>query len=261
MTIFINNIHCKQGQLKDGVEQGGDTILSYLEYIYITHNIYFDRPDYEGYAQTYKSVYNFIDKYFCLNIGGDHSIGVSTVQPLLDKYGDDVLIIWIDAHADINTQDTSATKNRHGMPVSCLLNLMPHWYEVSQQHTYLKPENIIYIGIRDLDPPEVDIIKKLNIKYNKELTPEILDIIKNHPATKVHISFDIDGLDPKFAPSTGTIAETGLSCKDVTDIIDIVADKLISMDLVEFNPHIGTIPEVIVTIESITTVLEKIKVT
>jgi len=240
---------------------GGDIILDSLKNKYIIHNIFFDRNDYEGYAQTYKSIYNFIDKYFCLNIGGDHSIGVSTIQPLLDKYGDDVLIIWIDAHADINTQETSVTKNRHGMPVSCLLNLMPHWYKVSQQHTYLKPENIIYIGIRDLDPPEVDIINKLNIKYNKELTPEILNIIKNHPANKVHISFDIDGLDPKFAPSTGTIAETGLNCQNVIDIIDAVSNKLISMDIVEFNPFIGTITEVVDTLESIIKILKKINVT
>jgi arginase len=247
--IFINNNICNIGQKKIGVEQGGKTILEMLENKYLIHNIYFDHEkEYNGYAQTYKYIYNFIDKYFILNLGGDHSVGSATVQPLLDKFEDDILIIWIDAHADINTQETSVTGNTHGMPVSCLFNLMPHWYEVDKKHHVLKPENLVYIGIRDLDPPEVDIINKLNIKYSKTLTDDILDFIKNHPAKKIHISFDIDGLDPELTPSTGTLASDGLTCENVIQIIDLTKDKLISMDVVEFNSFIGAHDDIVNTL-------------
>ena len=259
--IFINNIACNKGQKKIGVEQGGQTILEMLENKYLIHNIYFDREkEYNGYAQTYKYIYNFIDKYFILNLGGDHSVGSATIQPLLDKFEDDILIIWIDAHADINTQETSVTGNTHGMPVSCLFNLMPHWYDVNKKHHILKPDNLVYIGIRDLDPPEINIINKLNIKYSKTLNEDIIEFIKNHPAKKVHISFDIDGLDPELTPSTGTLASDGLTCDNVIQIIDLTKDKLISMDVVEFNPFIGSHEEVVNTLYNINIILKKINV-
>ena len=259
--IFVNSIYCNKGQKKSSVEQGGEYILEMLLNKYLIHNIYFNR-EYDGYAQTYKYIYNFIDKYFILNLGGDHSIGAATVQPLLDKYEDDVLIIWIDAHADINTQETSVTKNTHGMPVSCLFNLMPHWYQhdiKSKQHI-LKPSNLVYIGIRDLDPPETDFINKLNIKHSNVLTEDILNFIKSHPAKKIHISLDIDGLDPELTPSTGTIAPNGLTAEDVLEIINLSKDRLISMDIVEFNPWIGTLEEVVDTLYNICIILEQINV-
>ena len=239
---------------------------SILDGIYSFENTFLSKIDSALETKFGKDFFNTLKKDFGLSNFSNLKEKIfndfkTSVDYYLNKYREKLSVLWIDAHADINTQETSTSKNRHGMPVSCLLNLMPHWYELpNNNHTYLKPENIIYIGIRDLDPPEVDIINKLNIKYSRELTPEILDVIKNHPAKKVHISFDIDGLDPKFAPCTGTIADTGLTSKDVTDIIDIVYDKLISMDLVEFNPLIGSITEVLKTLEPIIQILEKIDI-
>lgn len=260
MPIKINDIKCKIGQKKDGVDLGGEYIIDCLSKKYLIHNIYFNKENngYNGYIETYKSIYNYIDKYFCLNLGGDHSIGATTIQPLLDKYKDDILVIWIDAHADINTYNSSVTKNTHGMPVSCLFGLMKPWYTLDKQHHILKSENFVYIGIRDLDPPEIDYIKELNIKHSTKLTDDIINFIKNHPANKIHISFDIDGLDPIYAPSTGTISSNGLTCDDVKNIINISLDKLISLDVVEFNPYIGCDDDVTTTIINIVNIIKPV---
>jgi len=82
---------------------------------------------------------------------------------MLDHYKNDLLVIWIDAHADINTYETSFTKNIHGMPpLASLTGLMPHWYRIKNPRFILPTQNLLYIGIRDLDPFEEIIIKKTN---------------------------------------------------------------------------------------------------
>jgi arginase len=236
-TIDINNIRCNIGQKKSGVEQGGDYLIKLFEMNKFTKHI-FDLNSYDDYKKPYEHILN--SNNFCINLGGDHSIGSPILQAQLDKYKDDILFIWIDAHADINTFDTSPSSNIHGMPVATLFGLMEHWWSSEKSHHKLNPNNLLYVGIRDLDSGEVDFINDLNITYFKNYSTMVNEWIQKHPAGKIHISLDIDGLDPTVMPSTGTAVDDGLNINDVIEIINQTKNRLVSFDMVEFNPLLGT---------------------
>jgi arginase len=255
-NIVINNLQCAIGQRKYGVQYGGDFIINKINNLPSINHISFSTIN--DYLIAYQSIYNNLTKHkFCINIGGDHSVGLSTVQPLLDIYHDDVLIIWIDAHGDINTPDTSPSQNLHGMPVSALLGLMDNWLD-NKNHHKLNPKNLVYVGVRDLDPGETTFIKNLNISCFNNYSDSLYQFILNHPAKYIHISCDIDGIDPISMPSTGTVVKNGLCINDVIQIINNFKYKLISFDLVEFNPYIGSDHDVNITLTNILQILNTI---
>ncbi len=255
-NIIINNLRCALGQKKFGVDLGPDYLSKIINKKYPSNIVTMSSLD--NFTDAYDLLYH-IDN-FALNLGGDHSIGAVTVQAQLDKHHDDLLVIWIDAHADVNTMESSVTKNIHGMPVAPLLGLMSHWWKSSfvKTHHKLKPKNLLYVGIRDLDPPEVDIIDKLKIKYFDKYSDQVCSWIKSHPSSKIHISLDIDGIDPEYMPSTGTPVSDGLSVEDVKKIINTSKDRLISFDMVEFNPSIGDEDQVLKTINNCKSILDTI---
>ena len=254
--IVINNLKCSIGQKKYGVQFGGDYIIDKFDNSKIRKINHFLFKNQSAYSQSYNQILTELNNNnFCINIGGDHSVGISTIQPVLDKYHDDVLIVWIDAHGDINTPETSPSQNKHGMPVAALLNLMENWIG-GQTHHVLNPKNIVYVGIRDLDPGEVNFINQLGIKYFKHFNHQVLEYIDQHRAKHIHISCDIDGIDPQMMPSTGTKASDGLIIDDVLKIIKQSKDRLISFDLVEFNPLIGNQAEQEMTLNNILLILD-----
>lgn len=188
-----------------------------------------------------------------INWGGDHSVAMASVGAFSHCYKDGY-VIWIDAHADLNLPSQSLSGNLHGMPMAVLLNLENiagyHFKWIKQ---YLDPKKIIYIGLRDLDPFEQGIINSLGIKaftYTdvekigiNSVVEEILTIVNDQP---LHISFDIDSVDPTYAPSTGVPVERGLSPVDLEYLARMFYQKLNirSVDIVEINPMIGTSLEV-----------------
>lgn len=189
---------------------------------------------------------------FALTIGGDHSIGFGTVHGV-KKHRDDAVVIWVDAHADINTPDTSGSGNMHGMPVSGLLNLynyskLPGWGWFGNGG--LKPSEIVYIGLRDVDKPERGILRDLGIQaYGMHaidklgigrVMEETLGLLNPNLDKPIHLSFDIDSVDPFFAPSTGTISDGGLTLREAHYLCEALASTgcLCSMDLVEVNPKL-----------------------
>lgn len=191
-----------------------------------------------------------------LNWGGDHSVAISTVSAFCQKYPTGH-VLWIDAHADINLPQYSFSGNLHGMPLSVLLNLD----DVSKKYfpwiaVNLRPEKLIYVGLRDLDPFEVQSLKVLNIKcYTSKdirilgmdiIAADILNICKNDP---LHISFDIDSVSPEFAPATGLPVADGLSPSDLKTLGATLSthNKITSADVVEINPLIGNAEDVIKT--------------
>jgi arginase len=179
-----------------------------------------------------------------INIGGDHSIAIGTGAASLNKYRG-VKFIWIDAHADINTYDSSLSKSFHGMPLSYLTGLD---YNKSFPHVSnkLKFDNIYYAGIRDLDPFEWKTVIKNDIKYSvaSEINahPEyfykkLSKYINNSP---IHISFDVDSIDPKYIPSTGTPVSNGLELNAIKSLMDNLMRKenVVGLDIVEMNTDI-----------------------
>ena len=256
-NVIVNKLKCAIGQKKIGVDFGPE-YLAKLKILNQFPKKSIEIKSINDFSEAYDILYNSND--FNINIGGDHSVGTVTVQAQLDKYLDELLVIWIDAHADVNTMESSITKNIHGMPVAPLLGLMSHWWKskLVETHHILNPKNLLYIGIRDLDLFENQLINKLNIKYFTNYSNEIDKWIKSHSAKNIHISCDIDGIDPLFMPSTGTPVLNGLSVDDVCQIINGTKNRLVGFDLVEFNPLIGNSKELNKTIHNCKQILKTV---
>jgi arginase len=261
-NLAFNNFICKFGQKKNGVQYGGKYILSTIKYPKQTQIKNVKISTYKDYVKGYKLVrQNLSQGRFNINLGGDHSISACTIQPLIDSYKDDLLVIWIDAHADINTYESSLTKNLHGMPLAPLCGTMKPWYKTGyQKYKYekLSTQNLIYVGIRDLDKYESTYIQDQNILYFPEFNWKLIMTILNHPAKYIHISCDIDAMDPSICKSTGTPVPNGLSRSNIEHIIFYSQSRLISFDLVEFNPLIGTRSECNQTMYQIKKILKSI---
>ena len=203
--------------------------------------------------ELYVNLYNLYSKNVLIegprvNIGGDHSMSIATVADSLRRYSD-LKIVWMDAHPDINTYKASSSKNFHGMPLSILTGIESH-SSLNFVNNFIAPSNILYVGIRDIDPFEQEIINKfdINIISVYELnnnTRKSWEKIDNFIGDKpVHFSFDVDVLDPKIMPSTGTAVENGLELEPCKEIIDKMKDKnLVSIDLTELNLTIGHVEE------------------
>ncbi|SBT70841.1 arginase, putative [Plasmodium malariae] len=191
-------------------------------------------------------------KNFVLNIGGDHSVAFSSILSSLQFYKD-LKVIWVDAHGDINIPETTPSGNYHGMILAHTVGLFKKkvpYFEWSENLTYLKPENVAIIGIRDIDIYEKIILKKCNINYYTIMDIEkygiyntictALNKIDPYENSPIHISLDIDSVDSAFAPGTGTIAKGGLNYREINLLMKVLADtkRVVSMDLVEYNPSL-----------------------
>jgi arginase len=241
---------CHQGQTKPGVKLGGEYLYNNIFHKNTKYNPIIIPNNWFDSTLGYKSLYNICSTIkYPLTLGGDHSIGTSTVLSSIQKYNNNVSIIWIDAHADINTMKSSISKNRHGTPLASATNLESCWFDESL-NIKLNFDKIIYVGIRDLDQFEKETIVKYKIKhYNPEQT---INFINTTPDA-IHISFDVDALDPIYLNSTGTIAANGLNYLEVKNIINASLNKknLVGLDIAEFNPELGNISKSLKTIKKI----------
>lgn len=184
-----------------------------------------------------------------VNIGGDHSMSIATVADSIRRYPN-LKVIWMDAHADINTYAQSNSKNYHGMPLSILTGIESD-PSLNFIKKYIDPKNILYVGIRDIDRFEQEVINKYKMNiitidelhdyYTDDAWDRISNFIKDNP---VHLSFDVDVLDPSVMPSTGTAVDDGLRLEPCKNIIDKMMSKnMISVDLTELNLTIGHIED------------------
>lgn len=197
---------------------------------------------------------------FVLTLGGDHSISAGSVAAIL-RARPETGIIWVDAHGDLNTPDVSPSGNMHGMPLGLLLGLMDPaslpGFEWFKDVPVLKPEQLCFVGLRDLDEAERKIIRELNItaftmqhvdRYGIGQVMEFATESMRMPDVQLrplHLSYDIDAVDPELAPSTGTIVRGGLNYREAHYVAEAVSNTgmLGSMDLVEVNPKLCPGPE------------------
>jgi arginase len=241
---------CRSGQQKQGPEMGPHFIMKKILPM-VKHANTYTISDREfttdaGYQAIYDHSVSCKNKL--LTLGGDHSIGLPTVMASLHKFKKKLKVIWVDAHADINTNDSSESKNTHGMPCSPLFGLMKPWIK-TQNDLLLDPSQFVYIGLRSVDGPEEQFIRNLGIKsyYSSDVKKIGIEhvmkqIMENDKSDTVyHLSFDIDGLCSSVCPSTGTPENNGLTLWDGQYIIKTLNDttRLRSFDLVEYNPLIG----------------------
>ena len=187
MLKHFDNIviaECSSGQKKLGVDEGGKYICDELK---ITSNIVFEKRIFNDINSEYENGYYILSKFLenvnqngkkTLLIGGDHSLGISSVDFLLNKYQDKLRVLWIDAHADINDHLTSLTGNIHGMPLGyhhISRTDKPYWRNKNQFR--LDSSQLYYFGIRDLDPAEVKLIKEEHIGYSNKIDEDLIRFI------------------------------------------------------------------------------------
>jgi len=173
---------------------------------------------------------------FPLVLGGDHSIAIGTLAGVRRARGRESGLIWVDAHGDINTPLTSPSGNVHGMPVHFAL----------QEHA-VDPARMVFIGLRDVDDGEKRVIRELGVRAftmadidrlgMSRVVDEALAIVANGE-NSVHISFDMDGVDPQEAPGVGTPVRGGITYREAHLLMEGVAASgtLGSLEITEINP-------------------------
>lgn len=184
---------------------------------------------------------------FPLVIGGDHSIAIGTIAGVL-QHKKDIGVIWFDAHGDINTEESSPTGNIHGMPVAVSLGLgHEKLVSIGGKDAKLDLDKFVYVGCRDLDKGERQVLKELgaNVFTMHEIDRDgILSVmnqaieIAGRGKDGIHVSFDMDSIDPIYVQGTGTKVPGGLSYREANFALELVAksEKLISAEFVEVNP-------------------------
>ncbi|MEO8398232.1 MAG: arginase [Ignavibacteriaceae bacterium] len=188
---------------------------------------------------------------FPLCLGGDHSMALGSIAGISSycrKNNLELGVIWIDAHPDMNTEETTPSGNIHGMPLAASLGIghekLVNFYGFSPK---VKPENCALIGIRSIDPLERVRIKKLNLQV---YTMSDVDKIGIHriisrvlkqfkeKVDHIHVSFDLDSVDPSFAPGVGTPIPGGLSYRETHLLMEAIAECgcMSSLEVTEVNP-------------------------
>uniref|UniRef100_A0A8C7ENS7 Arginase n=1 Tax=Neovison vison TaxID=452646 RepID=A0A8C7ENS7_NEOVI len=171
----------------------------------------------------------------------------------------DLCVIWVDAHADINTPLTTSSGNLHGQPVSFLLRELQDKVPQLPGFSWIKPcissPSIVYIGLRDVDPPEHFILKNYDIQYFsmrdidrlgiQKVMEQTFDLLIGKRQRPIHLSFDIDAFDPTLAPATGTPVAGGLTYREGMYITEEIHNTglLSALDLVEVNPQLAASEE------------------
>ncbi|KAK6070691.1 arginase [Seiridium cupressi] len=193
-----------------------------------------------------------------LTLGGDHSIAIGTIagtaKAIRERLNREIAVIWVDAHADINTPESSDSGNVHGMPVAFATGLAkedkPEYFGWLQEEHLLNVNKLVYIGLRDVDAGEKRILRENGIKafsmfdIDKYGIGRVVEMALAHIGndTPIHLSFDVDALDPMWAPSTGTPVRGGLTLREGDFICESVhqTGSLVAIDLVEVNPSLAT---------------------
>ena len=186
---------------------------------------------------------------FTLYMGGDHSISIGSVTAVSQP--GPVGVIWIDAHADFNTPETSPSGNIHGMPLAALVGRgAPELVNIGYEGRKVHEVHIVQIGIRSLDEGERAALKRSGVHvYTMRHVDELgmaaiarqaLDRLRHLP--HIHISLDMDSLDPDEAPGVGTPVPGGLSYREAHLLMEILSDsgRIRSLDIVEINPILDT---------------------
>jgi arginase len=189
--------------------------------------------------------------HFPIVLGGDHSIVMGSMAGLVKAKGPQGLI-YIDAHGDFNTMDTTPSGNIHGMGLAACLGLgNPKLVGIGGVKPKVKAENVALLGVRELDPGEKELIRKSDVylatmrdideKGMSRILKEAIERVKD--GTKgVHVTFDVDVLDPSEAPGTGTPVPGGLTMREAHLAMELLAERNVatSFELVEVNPLLDT---------------------
>ncbi len=251
-----------QGQKLDGVNLASPYLRSQKIITKLGHKCshVFDFGDIQDYSlKAYRELSKNCQKsaeLFDLTLitGGDHSQAIGSIHGL-KRAMPKLKIIWIDAHGDINTPQTSLSGNLHGMPLAALLGLFNYATNESWFHPVLRPNDVALLGVRDLDPGEIITLQKQNIfvmstqqvqEVGVDLAVKMaLQSIDPMSESPLHISFDLDCLSEEYITATGIRVRDGFSPEMAMNLVKNFAstNRVKSMEVVEFNPLLASSEE------------------
>jgi arginase len=186
-------------------------------------------------------------------LGGDHSLSLGTVAgaaAYAQSAGRPLYVLWLDAHPDFNTLETTASGNLHGVPVAFFCGLPGFDALLGRPlDAHVRPWNVCMLGIRSVDPLEADLLREHNVRLHdmhaiakygisRLLQPFLDEIAAEHGL--LHVSFDVDFLDPEIAPGVGTRVPGGATARDAQRVMEMLhgSGLVTSLDIVEFNPFL-----------------------
>jgi arginase len=280
--LVVSFAACYQGQSRTGVEHawmaltGTDTLLD-ASFVDFRDSRKFDDAV-RGSVLLSRNIYHALEKssLHCaqtavsLCFGGDHTISIGTIMASR-KQNPRTRVIWVDAHPDINTPETSLSGNCHGMPVAHVMGLVDGFHVNSP----VKPEEIAYIGLRSIDDAEQLRLDAIRDGGGLVFTMKTVDengidcVIKKIEESwlgdqdqcefPIHVSLDIDSMDPEFTPATGTPVPNGLSPDEVMRVLRWANRRaqngICHLDIVELNPYLCSARDAAVTIGTTSSVL------
>jgi len=183
-------------------------------------------------------------------LGGDHCLAIGSITAVANfcrNNGKQLRVLWLDAHADFNTYEVTPSGNLHGMPVACLCGIGPEaLIRLGGDAPAILPAQIRQLGIRSVDPGEKQLIKEYGLDiYDMRYIDEVgmkramEEALEGVDAdTHLHVSFDVDFLDPSIAPGVGTTVPGGPNYREAQLVMEIIADsgRMGSLDIMELNP-------------------------
>ena len=197
-----------------------------------------------------KRVFDYSDNvikngYIPLLVGGDHSIAIGSISASSNNY-ENIGVLWIDAHSDINTEASTVSKNIHGMPISYLLGYgNDDLAKIGDFKPKIRAENIIYFGLRDVEPQEKELIKNLHIKayyfdeikengFEASFEKALKDI--SH-CNNLHIQLDLDSMSPEQYPAVSVPVKDGFTRNEIMHILNKIRknENIVAIDIVEYN--------------------------
>ena len=185
--------------------------------------------------------------YFPIVLGGDHSIAAGSIAGMR-RSGRRIGVLWIDAHGDYNTPETTPSGNLHGMPLAALTGREPKSLAPFEEEHYLKPQEVVLLGVRCLDPGEKQNLREDGVHIFTmrdidelgvgEITRQALAHFSRMQIDEIYVSLDMDVMDPQFAPGVGTPVTGGLSYREAHLLMEILSEdgRVVGLDVVEINP-------------------------
>lgn len=198
--------------------------------------------------QLYSLISSSLDNHkLPITIGGDHSLAIATALASIKKYNN-MGIIWFDSHGDFNTFDTTISGNIHGLPLAVITNYEKKYLSDFHSGNFYNPQNTVIVGARDIDTLEIENLKEAGVtifstddvkKQGADVVTRKAFEIASSNTNGVHISYDIDLIDPEVAPGVSIPAVNGINIEEAFLIVQTIIKKknlVKSIDIVEYNP-------------------------
>lgn len=205
-------------------------------------------PIFKANKELYEKVlYSLKDGSFPIILGGDHSLAAGSIAAT-NRFYDKVGVIWIDAHSDFNSDESTISGNMHGMPLSSLTGFGPNsMIAFEDDFKFVDPDNVAIVGVRDIDPEEKIRLKDSGVHVfsihdiDRLGMAEVIEMaieIASDGTDGIHVSFDVDSITPQEAPGVGTPVHSGLTVREAFLAAELIAkaNNLVALDMVEVNP-------------------------